>query len=294
MSVEVVSDVVCDCGEGAVWAVETGTLLYVDIPGRTVYEHDPDGPDRSWLLDAPVGCVAVHESGAIVVALPDGFHLLDRESGDVSPLAVLDDRDPRQRFNDGAVDSEGRFWAGTMLTNAPTPERIGRVWRLSGDTIDGPFFDPLYTPNGMAFSPDGHRMYLSDSHPERQTIWVFDYDPDTGQPHSQRVFVDMHDMAGRPDGAAVDSEGCYWIACVGGGEIARFDPHGRIDQVIPVPVAKPTKVAFGGNDMRTLYITSMAGDGVGPDGRLMAIDVTVAGMPVSVVTGTAESSKVSA
>ncbi|GMQ93531.1 MAG: SMP-30/gluconolactonase/LRE family protein [Acidimicrobiia bacterium] len=285
MSVEVASDIVCECGEGAVWSVDTGTLLYVDIPGCTVYEYDPAGPSQSWLLDSPIGCVAVHESGGIVVALPDGYHLLDRESGDVSPLAILDHPDPRQRFNDGAVDSEGRFWAGTMLTNAPEPERIGRVWRLGAEGIDGPFFDPLYTANGMAFSPDGKRMYLSDSHPDLQTVWVFDYDPDTGQPSNGRVFVDMHSMAGRPDGAAVDSEGCYWIACVGGGEIARFDPMGRLDRLLPVPVAKPTKVAFGGRDMSTLYITSMSGDGSGPDGRLLAIDVDVPGIAVDAVTG---------
>lgn len=285
MSVDVVADAVCECGEGAVWSVETATLLYVDIPGRTVYEHDPNGADRSWLLDSPVGCVAVHESGGIVVVLPDGFHLLDRRSGDVTPLAVLEEPDPRQRFNDGAVDSQGRFWAGTMLTNSAKPERIGRVWRFDTNEIDGPFFDPLYTPNGMAFSPDGRRMYVSDSHPDRQTVWAYDYDPDTGEPSSGRVFVDMHTMDGRPDGAAVDAEGCYWIACVGGGQIARFDPKGRLDRLIPVPVAKPTKVAFGGNDMSTLFVTSMSGDGIGLDGRLLAIDVDVQGLPVTVVTG---------
>jgi len=285
MSIEVVSDIVCQCGEGAVWSVETGTLLYVDIPGRSVYEYDPDGPSRSWLLDSPVGCVAVHESGSIVVVLPDGFHLLDRQSGDVSPLCLLDEPDPRQRFNDGAVDSVGRFWAGTMLTNAPEPEKIGRVWRLGPGGIGGPFFDPLYTPNGMTFSPDGKRMYLSDSHPDRQTVWVFDYDPDTGEPSNGRLFVDMHSMAGRPDGAAMDSEGCYWLACVEGREIARFDPTGRVDRLIPVPLGKPTKVAFGGSDMKTLYVTSMSGYGEPLDGRLLAIDVDVPGVSVSVVVG---------
>jgi len=291
MNIDVVSEVVCDGGEGAVWSVSTATLLYVDIPRRTVHEYNPTGSERSWLLDAPVGCVAAHESGAIVAALRDGFHLLDQESGRVSRLAVLDNPDPRQRFNDGAVDSEGRFWAGTMMTDTRKPECVGRVWRLGASEIKGPFFNPLYTPNGLAFSPDGRRMYLSDSHPERQTVWTFDYDPDTGQPHSKRVFVDMHDLVGRPDGAAVDSEGCYWVACIGGGEIARFDPLGRLDQLIPVPVANPTKVAFGGSDMRTLYITSMAGDGTGLDGRLIAIDVAVPGMPVSVVAGASQTGK---
>lgn len=285
MTIEVVSEAVCACGEGAVWSAETGTLLYVDIPGRTVYEYDPSGLERSWLLDSPVGCVAVHESGATVVVLPDGFHLLDRESGEVTPLAVLDNPDPRQRFNDGAVDSEGRFWAGTMPLGEPSPEPIGRVWRFGEEGIDGPFFDPLYTPNGMTFSPDGRRMYLSDSHPDRQTVWVFDYDPDAGQPSNGRVFVDMTSMAGRPDGAAMDSAGCYWSACVGGGEVARFNPNGDLDRLIPVPVAKPTKVAFGGSDMSTLYVTSISGSGSGPDGRLLAIDVDVPGIPVAVAIG---------
>jgi sugar lactone lactonase YvrE len=117
-------------------------------------------------------------------------------------------------------------------------------------------------PNGLAFSPDGRTMYLSDSHPSVQAIWAFDYDIDSGTPHNRRLFVDMHQHPGRPDGAAVDSEGGYWICANDAGLIHRFSPDGRLDRSLTVPVKKPTMCAFGGPNLDTLFVTSIrpAGD----------------------------------
>jgi sugar lactone lactonase YvrE len=117
-------------------------------------------------------------------------------------------------------------------------------------------------PNGLAFSPDGQTMYLSDSHPSVQAIWAFDYDIDTGTPHNRRLFVDMHKHPGRPDGAAVDADGCYWICGNDAGLIHRFTPDGRLDRSLAVPVKKPSMCAFGGRNLDTLFVTSIrpAGD----------------------------------
>ena len=100
-------------------------------------------------------------------------------------------------------------------------------------------------------------MYLSDSHPHAQLIWVYDYDVDTGTPHNRRVFVDMNLHPGRPDGAAVEVEGCYWICANDGGPLLRFTPAGKLDRSVALPVKKPTMCAFGGSRMDTLYVTSI-------------------------------------
>jgi sugar lactone lactonase YvrE len=117
-------------------------------------------------------------------------------------------------------------------------------------------------PNGLAFSPDGGTMYLSDSHPSVQKIWAFDYDIDSGMPQRQRMFVDMNEHPGRPDGAAVDADGCYWICANDAGLIHRFTPEGKLDRSLAVPVKKPTMCTFGGPNLDTLFVTSIrpAGD----------------------------------
>jgi sugar lactone lactonase YvrE len=117
-------------------------------------------------------------------------------------------------------------------------------------------------PNGLAFSPDGRTMYLSDSHPSVQAIWAFDYDIDSGTPHNRRLFVDMNIHPGRPDGAAIDVDGCYWICGNDAGQIHRFTPEGRLDCSLTVPVKKPTMCAFGGPNLDTLYVTSIRPDGI--------------------------------
>lgn len=118
-------------------------------------------------------------------------------------------------------------------------------------------FNGLYTPNGMAFSPDGRTMYHSDSHPKSQLIWAWDYDKASGTPSNRRLYVDMNQYPGRPDGAAVDEEGCYWICGNDAGLIHRFTPQGKLDRSLAVPVKKPAMCAFGGADMKTLYVTSI-------------------------------------
>jgi sugar lactone lactonase YvrE len=113
------------------------------------------------------------------------------------------------------------------------------------------------TPNGMAFSPDGRTMYLSDSHPHSQQVWAFDYDAATGTPRNRRLFIDMRPVPGRPDGAAVDADGCYWICGNDAGLVHRFTPDGRLDRSLAVPVKKPAMCAFGGAGLDTLFVTSI-------------------------------------
>ncbi|MET0311008.1 MAG: SMP-30/gluconolactonase/LRE family protein, partial [Burkholderiaceae bacterium] len=124
-------------------------------------------------------------------------------------------------------------------------------------SIPRPLARDMVVPNGLAFSPDGRTMYLSDSHPKVQTVWAFDYDTATGTPSNRRVFVDMHPLPGRPDGAAVDADGCYWICGNDAGLVHRFTPDGELDRSLAVPVKKPAMCAFGGPQLDTLYVTSI-------------------------------------
>ena len=111
--------------------------------------------------------------------------------------------------------------------------------------------------NGLAFSPDGRTFYLADSAAPVRTIWACDYEPASGEIGERRVFVDTHGLAGRPDGGTVDADGCYWMAGIGGWQLVRFTPKGVVDMIVDLPVEKPTKPAFGGADLGTIYVTSI-------------------------------------
>ena len=135
----------------------------------------------------------------------------------------------------------------------------GHLYRYTHeDGISAPVVSGLIVQNGLGFSPDGRTMYLSDSHGSRQTIWAFDYDTGSGTPHGQRLFVDMKNHRGRPDGAAVDVDGCYWICGNDEGCILRFTPEGKLDRTIDLPMLKPSMCSFGGVGMDTLLVTSIA------------------------------------
>jgi sugar lactone lactonase YvrE len=192
------------------------------------------------------------------------------------------------RFNDGRCDRQGRFLAGTMLMAMAASQGEGCIYRYQalGDTPGQlvKLLDGFKTPNGMAFSPDGRTMYLSDSHPDVQMVWAFDYDPATGTPSNRRVFVDMNPLPGRPDGAAVDAEGCYWICGNDAGLVHRFTPSGKLDQSLAVPVKKPAMCAFGGASLDTLFVTSIRPDGVDLSdqplaGGVFALRPGVCGLP---------------
>ena len=177
-------------------------------------------------------------------------------------LATVDHAAPGMRFNDGRCDRQGRFLAGTMMMNmAPSP-RYGCVYSYQKSSGLTKLLDGFVTPNGMAFSPDGRTMYLSDSHASRQSVWAFNYDIESGTPSNRRLFIDMNPLPGRPDGAAIDEDGCYWICGNDAGLIHRFTPQGKLDRSLPVPVKKPAMCTFGGASMDTLFVTSIRPEGI--------------------------------
>lgn len=268
---ELLVDARCAVGESPVWDGARQRLWWVDIPARTLWCWDSaSGHTRQWALAQAVGCVALAQGhgayahGQWVAAMETGVALLTpQEDGSVLQVWLAQVEHPRtgMRFNDGRCDRQGRFWAGTMVSDMSLGLALGAVYRLDAPA-QGPsaVLDGFIVPNGMAFSPEGRTMYLSDSHPQVQTVWAFDYDTESATPSGRRVFIDFKPLPGRPDGAAVDAQGCYWICGNDAGLVHRFTPQGKLDRSIAVPVKKPAMCAFGGADMDTLFVTSIRPD----------------------------------
>ncbi|AHF65283.1 glucurono-1,5-lactonase [Pseudomonas cichorii] len=262
MDAELIFDARNATGESPVWSVREQALYWVDIPAGRLYRWNAaDNRIHSWKAPQMLACIAAHSSGGWIAGMESGlFHLLPGEGENLTGtlLAGVGHGQPGMRFNDGRCDRQGRFWAGTMLLDMAAGVPAGALYRYSaGQQQLNAQLQGYIVPNGLGFSPDGKTMYLSDSHPSVQKIWAFDYDTDSGTPHDRRLFVDMNDYPGRPDGAAVDSDGCYWICGNDAGLIHRFTPKGRLDRSVAVPVKKPTMCAFGGSGLDTLYITSI-------------------------------------
>jgi sugar lactone lactonase YvrE len=265
MQAELVFDARNAVGESPVWAPAEQSLYWVDIPARRLYRwHAASGQVRHWAGAEMIGCIAPCASGGWVCAMETGVFHLSTDSGAAlhgAELAPVRHAMAGMRFNDGRCDRQGRFRAGTMLMDMPAAQPVGLLYALKGDTLE-PLADGLMVPNGLAFSPDGRTMYLSDSHPKVQQIWAYDYDIETGTPSNRRLFVDMNPLPGRPDGAAVDEDGCYWICANDAGLVHRFTPAGTLDRSLELPVKKPAMCAFGGAGLDTLYVTSIRPEGV--------------------------------
>lgn len=248
-------------GESPVWVPEEQALYWVDIPAKTIWCWRADTQStHAWMLPEKVGCIAHVGKNVWVAGLETGVFrvtLNNDGSANTSLLSPAHHVAPTMRFNDGRCDRQGRFLAGTMFLNMGEAKAVGAVSSFNGAGDQRMLLEHMIVPNGMAFSPDGKTMYLSDSHPSVQTIWAFDYDTDSGTPSNQRVFVDMTPLPGRPDGAAVDADGCYWICGNDAGLIHRFTPEGKLDRSLAVPVKKPAMCAFGGGNLGTLFVTSI-------------------------------------
>ena len=252
-------------GESPVWHADEQALYWVDIPARKLCRWQADaGRTSHWLAPEMLACIASRGPRAGWVAgMETGvFELQPHEDGrlDVRLLTGVRHAQAGMRFNDGRCDRQGRFLASTMVLDMALGAAAGCLYSLEKNSESNEprkLLGGFITPNGLAFSPDGRTMYLSDSHPSVQTIWAFDYDTDSGTPSNQRVFVDMNPLPGRPDGAAVDEDGCYWICGNDAGLVHRFTPTGKLDRSIAVPAAKPAMCCFGGARMDQLFITTI-------------------------------------
>lgn len=239
-------------GEGPHWVQGSRSLLWVDILSPSVnLSNLATGDTRSTPLGELVGVVVPRTSGGFVAATQSGFRALDFQSGEMPPLAAPLDMSGR-RFNDGKCDAKGRLWAGTLAIDA-SPGK-GSLYRLDTDGSLDEVETGFHICNGLGWSPDSKNFYLADS--GRREIYVYDYDLALGNLTNKRVFAKFTESEGMPDGLAIDAEGHLWCAMWDGWAIKRFAPNGDLERTIDLPVPRPTSCAFGGTDMKTLYITT--------------------------------------
>ncbi|MFI7859589.1 SMP-30/gluconolactonase/LRE family protein [Pseudomonas promysalinigenes] len=258
MHCELIVDARNGTGESPVWHPIEQALYWVDIPARQLHRWK-DGNHQQWQGDEMLACIARTAQGWLAGMESGVFQLQTKADGSLDShlYSAVEHAQAGMRLNDGRCDRQGRFWAGSMLMDMQQGAHVGALYRVDGANQVHQQLTGMIVPNGLAFSPDGTRMYLSDSHPNVQKIWTFDYDIDSATPHNQRLFVDMRAFPGRPDGAAIDTDGCYWICANDAGQIHRFTPDGRLDRSLTVPVKKPAMCAFGGADLSTLFVTSI-------------------------------------
>ena len=272
-------------GESPTWDERTGDLWLVDILAPAAICLRADGRVERFEMPVKIGCLALCENGRdIAVALESGVHILDPATGSLTLLCDPDGGRPDSRLNDGKAGPDGCFWVGTRDEAVPQTGNA-RLYRIKPDgTFDTILDGNLMTSNGIGWSPDGRLMYHSDS--SGLYAQVFNFDPQagftnhpiTGKP---RRLHDFTAEEGRPDGAAVDAEGFYWIAGQQGGRLNRISPAGEVVEAYLMPARGPSMPCFGGPDLSTLYVTTLSTDNNGTfeHGTLYAFEAGVRGLP---------------
>lgn len=237
------------------WDERTQTLYFVDIDSFILYAYDTKSKKLTHReFDEEIGCFSLIENGGFIAAFRSGVYTFEHLNAELKPywLATYDQK--TTRFNDGRCDAKGRFLAGTMYS--PKDAFKGALHQFS-DGKENMIDQAAWTSNGLAFSPDNTIMYYSDT--PNHVVYQFDYDLETGTATNKRVFIQFPHGNGRPDGAAVDSEGNYWSALYQGQRVVKISPQGKILEEYPVPATYPTMVAFGGPEMTTLFVSTCRG-----------------------------------
>lgn len=251
-----------ELGEGPIWVERDSAVWFVDIKGRRAHRWNPaSGELRAWPAPEQVGFLAPLRGGGFIAGLKTGLHRFDPQSSEFVQLTSVEPDRPDNRLNDGSVSPEGELWFASMDDKESEPS--GALYRLDRDGRCVALDKGYVIGNGPAFSPDGRVFYHTST--SCKTVFAFD----RPEPHTltnRRVFVQIEDGAGHPDGTAVDQEGCVWIALYGGWGVRRYSPKGELLTTVRLPCANVTKIAFGGPDLRTAYVTT-AWKGLKPEQR---------------------------
>lgn len=287
----------CGLGESPFWHPGEGALYWVDIPGRALHRWAPAAGGaasrhRRWDLPSEPGSVAPLPGGRLLVAMRDGLFRFDPGQGTRERLAAPPYDPALERFNDGRADPQGRFWVGTLYEPRQPPRAA--LYRWDGARLER-VAGGVTVSNGLAFAPDGRTLYWADTTAHR--IDALDFDGQDGSLSNRRPFAQFRTReqceaagrpyGGRPDGAAVDAEGFYWVAMYEGGRLLRLAHDGSVLQELPLPLRCPTMPCFGGADLRTLYVTSARAKRPAEElaalplsGCVLATRVAVPGLPV--------------
>jgi sugar lactone lactonase YvrE len=280
-------------GESPFWHPAEAALYWCDIPGKRLNRFDPaSSGHREWVFDREPGSMAPLVSGGLLLAMRDGLWRFGPASGERTLLADAPYDTARERFNDGKADAQGRFWVGTIYE--PREPALAALYRWADGRLER-VAGEVTVSNGLAWSLDGRRMYWSDTKTHR--IDMLDFDASDGSLSNRRLFMQfplkapdqpLESYGGRPDGAAMDSEGCYWSAMFEGQRLLRLSPDGQVLREVRLPVRCATMACFGDADLKTLYITT-AREKRSPEelaaqpwaGRVLRMRVDVPGLPVN-------------
>jgi sugar lactone lactonase YvrE len=280
-------------GESPFWHPRERALYYCDIPGHRLQRFEPaSGALAHWDFETDVASCAPRLDGRLLLAMRDGLWNFDPASGARRRVAAPPYDPAKERFNDGKCDPQGRFWVGTIYE--PRDAAAATLHCLAGDELKKRA-DGVTVANGLAWSPDGRTMYWTDT--KAHTISAFDFEPHAGELSRKRVFASfplkrdgepLEGYGGRPDGAAVDAEGCYWVAMFEGQRVLRLSPAGEVLREVRLPVRCATMPCFGGDDLKTLYITTAREKRPPAElaeqplaGCVLALRVDVPGLPVN-------------
>jgi sugar lactone lactonase YvrE len=241
-----------ELGEGPVWDALRQELVWVDIDAGLVHRRARGRPDRTLEVGRPVGCAVPRAGGGLALALRDGFALVPPDDGTPVLVGPVERERGDTRMNDGACDSRGRFWAGTMSLRGDT--RTAALYRLDPDMRVTRVLPGISVSNGIGWSPDDTVLYHVDS--PRRRIDVYDFDSQAGAIAGRRAVIPIAAELGTPDGLTVDAEGGIWVALWGGGAVVRHSPDCVLDERIELPVSNVSSCCFGDADLGTLYVTT--------------------------------------
>ncbi|MDX8503503.1 SMP-30/gluconolactonase/LRE family protein [Mesorhizobium sp. VK4C] len=276
-------------GESPTWHPHAGELFWVDLRRPCLHRLQPgSGTLTSWPMPDVVGSVVPRATGGVVVALRHGLHAFDPNTGQLSKLATVEYGPPQHRLNDMKCDPAGGIVCGSMWDYGL--HASGALYRVDAKGRPTLLRARVAVPNALAFSPDGRTLYFADT--RKGDIERADFDPADGRVGEWSLFAGGQAAPGRPDGATVDAEGFLWNARYQGGALARFAPDGTLDRLVRLPVTQPTSCAFGGEGLRTLYVTTATQTLNETEraqqplaGSLLALDVGVAGLPEPMFAG---------
>jgi len=257
VTIDLVLDAQAEIGESPLWVDAEKSLYWIDIKAPALYRtHLSDLKTETWALPADVGAFALDGRGRALMALRTGLYWLDLATHALTLQVSAPFNHSLIRFNEGACDSRGRFWIGTMTdpVGGGDSDTKGALYSFTSQAGLIAHHDFDFLANGMAWSADESTFYLAHSY--AQLVFEFCYDKQTGTLGRRTEFISLLGEQGIPDGAAIDSEGGYWCAIHGGGCLHRYTPSGQLDRVIQLPVSQPTMCAFVGKNLDELYVTS--------------------------------------
>ena len=252
--IEQVAKIQNQLGEAPMWSPAEQAVYWVDISEKQVLRYQTaSGKLDKWQMDTPISSIGLRAKGGLIVTTEKHFAFFNPQDGSLQQLSAVEEGKPGARMNDGKVDRQGRFWAGTM-TNAA--EKTSTLYRLDADLSVHEMEHNIMVSNGPAWSPDGRTMFFADT--RLWEIYAYDFDPASGAIANKRVFAHLPEDQGKPDGLTVDSEGCVWNAVNHGWRLARFDPLGTLMEEVKLPAEHPTSVIFGGANLDEMYVTTGA------------------------------------